>query len=322
MVVNEAASKRLDVEPRSLEFLLLYFNCLTCIMESGSIQYTDLRRWRLSSDCGDHHWRYLSEVESKCSPQNDAERYHLGLPLLVGIQSNGSSFTKSSLTFKQPATTPTPDARTNADPSNAKTSYDEAARKGWSFFTRLQLSEGHWACDYGGPSFLLPGLIFAMYISQTPIPGEWKVEIARYLANNVNDDGGWGLHIEGQSTAFATGLYYVMLRLTGMDVDAPITRNARACLLSLGGGVGIPQWGKIWLACLNLYKWEGVNCIPTDLWYVLGAAQQIWHRHLIRFHFTGSFRNGCLSIPGVGGCSAAWFTFRLPTYGPIAAAFL
>lgn len=183
---------------------------------------------------------------------------------------------KLSLTFKQPTTSPTTDAHTNGgDPKNSKISNDEAARKGWSFFTRLQLSEGHWACDYGGPSFLLPGLIFAMYISDTPVPDEWKVEIVRYLANNVNDDGGWGLHIEGRSTVFATGLYYVMLRLIGMDVDAPMARNARECLLSLGGAIGIPQWGKIWFSCLNLYQWEGVNCIPSDLWYVIVAAEQM-----------------------------------------------
>lgn len=103
-----------------------------------------------------------------------------------------------------------------------------------SFYSRLQLPEGHWACDYGGPSFLLPGLIFAMYISDTPVPEEWKAEIVRYLKNAVNEDGGWGLHIEGTSTVFATGLYYVMLRLLGMGKDHQLASNARSCLLSLG----------------------------------------------------------------------------------------
>lgn len=36
--------------------------------------------------------------------------------------------------------------------------------------------------------------------------------------------------------------------------------------MSHGGAAGIQQWVKIWLACFNLYDWEGVNCIPTDLW--------------------------------------------------------
>ena len=81
---------------------------------------------------------------------------------------------------------------------------------------------------------MLPGLIFAMYISDTPIPDEWKVEMLRYLAHHVNSDGGWGLHLEGKSTVFATGLYYVMLRLLGMSRKHPLASRARGCLLSLG----------------------------------------------------------------------------------------
>ncbi|EQB49570.1 hypothetical protein CGLO_11078 [Colletotrichum gloeosporioides Cg-14] len=92
--------------------------------------------------------------------------------------------------------------------------------------------------------------------------------MVRYLQHHVNEDGGWGLHLEGKSTVFATGLYYVMLRLIGMDRHDPLTSKARECLLSLGGVAGIPQWGKTWLACLNLYDWEGVNCIPADLYKI------------------------------------------------------
>jgi len=105
---------------------------------------------------------------------------------------------------------------------------------GLRFFERLQLSDGHWACGYGGPSFLLPGLIFAMYISDTPIPDEWAVEMTRYLVHYVNEDGGWGLHLEGTSTVFATGLYYVALRILGMQKDHPVAQKARKCLLALG----------------------------------------------------------------------------------------
>lgn len=48
-----------------------------------------------------------------------------------------------------------------------------------------------------GPLFLLPGIVFALYITKTPIPEEWKIEMARYLANKQRDNGpgdeGWGL---------------------------------------------------------------------------------------------------------------------------------
>ncbi|KAK8128972.1 hypothetical protein PG984_010080 [Apiospora sp. TS-2023a] len=208
---------------------------------------TDLTRWRLRTDLGDSHWTYLREADSKESPQSDAERYLLGLSIAPEIDTNGNGTS----------------AATN---QSYGALFDDAARKGFSFLTRLQLPEGHWACDYGGPSFLLPGLIFAMYITETPIRDEWKIEMTRYLAHHANEDGGWGLHLEGKSTVFATGLYYVMLRLLGHDKEHPLLAKARECLLSHGGAAGIQQWGKIWLACLNLYDWEGVNCIPTDLW--------------------------------------------------------
>lgn len=33
----------------------------------------------------------------------------------------------------------------------------EAAHKGIRFYAALQAEDGHWAGDYGGPLFLLPG---------------------------------------------------------------------------------------------------------------------------------------------------------------------
>lgn len=35
----------------------------------------------------------------------------------------------------------------------------EAALNGMKFFSSLQAEDGHWAEDYGGPLFLLPGII-------------------------------------------------------------------------------------------------------------------------------------------------------------------
>ncbi|KAE9567932.1 Lanosterol synthase [Colletotrichum fructicola] len=207
------------------------------MMDSTALA-TDLTRWRLSSQRGVHRWRYLPESEGNEPEQSDAERY------LLGILDQDKK--KDAI-------------------SNAR-SFDDTARDGFGFFTRLQLPEGHWACNYGGPGFLLPGLVFAIYITESEFPKEWKVEMVRYLRHHANEDGGWGLHLEGKSTVFATGLYYVMLRLLGMGRHDSLTSKARQCLLSLGGVAGIPQWGKIWLACLNLYDWDGVNCIPVDLW--------------------------------------------------------
>lgn len=55
------------------------------------------------------------------------------------------------------------------------------------------MEDGHWANDYGGPMFLLPGLIFTCYISKTEFSREQTLEMIRYLTNFQCKDGGWGL---------------------------------------------------------------------------------------------------------------------------------
>ena len=112
--------------------------------------------------------------------------------------------------------------------------------------------------------FLLPGIIIVMFVTKTPIPPEWKIEIARYLANLQRDGGpddqGWGMwvavllsrwngarggavlvltatansHFEAKSSVFGTGLNYVVLRLLGVGPDEPMMIRARSCLHKMG----------------------------------------------------------------------------------------
>lgn len=78
-----------------------------------------------------------------------------------------------------------------------------------AYHTMLQQEDGHYPGDYGGPMFLMPGLIIACYVTKimdTALPPEHQREMIRYLRNHQNEDGGFGLHIEGHSTMFGTGL--------------------------------------------------------------------------------------------------------------------
>ncbi|PPD68906.1 hypothetical protein GOBAR_DD34214 [Gossypium barbadense] len=96
------------------------------------------------------------------------------------------------------------------------------------FYSTIQADDGHWPGNYGGPMFLLPGLVITLYVTgalNIVLSKEHQYEICRYLynhqASNVhcNRDGGWGLHIEGPSTMFGTVLNYVSLRLLGEGVE-------------------------------------------------------------------------------------------------------
>lgn len=153
-----------------------------------------------------------------------------------------------------------------ADLPAAKTPLD-SVKNGLSFFQHLQLPPGNWACEYGGPMFLLPGLVITWTVTETPIPDAYAIEIKNYLFARQNpDDGGWGLHIEGDSTVFGTAMNYTVLRLVGVSEEDERMVKARGTLHKLGGAVNGPHWAKFWLSVLGVCEWDVVNPVPPELW--------------------------------------------------------
>lgn len=136
----------------------------------------------------------------------------------------------------------------------------------------LQLSDGHWEGDYGGPLFLMPGLVIAHAIVGVELTEYQRSRMVTYLANVQREDGGWGLHVEDRSTMFGTALNYVTMRLLGVAADDPRAAKARAWIHAHGGAQKVPTWGKCWLAVLGVYEWEGVNPLLPELWLLPEAA--------------------------------------------------
>lgn len=137
---------------------------------------------------------------------------------------------------------------------------------GIDYFSKLQSDDGHWPGDYGGPMFLLPGLVIASYVTDTLFPGPHREMMKIYLFNHQNGDGGWGMHIEGASTMFGTVMQYISLRILGVEKDHPALAKARSWIKNRGGATGIPSWGKFYLSLLNLYDWRGFNSLFPEMW--------------------------------------------------------
>lgn len=115
--------------------------------------------------------------------------------------------------------------------------------------------------------FLLPGLVITWYVTETAIPADHAIEIKNYLFARAHpDDGGWGLHIEGESSVFGTAMNYTVLRLLGVDAEDPRMRKARSTLWKLGGALNGPHWAKFWLSVLGVFEWDVVNPVPPELW--------------------------------------------------------
>ena len=174
---------------------------------------------------------------------------------------NGSDLVFRSQRIKawKRAGKPTPnEARKPGTPS-------EAATKGVAFYQMLLCDDGHFAGDYGGPMFLMPGLIIACYVCGVDL-GSRKAAMIAYLRNHQQTDGGWGTHIESPSTMFGSVLSYVSLRLLGVSALDPAVAAGRAFLHRHGGALTAPSWAKFWLCVLGVHEWEGINSIPAEMW--------------------------------------------------------
>jgi cycloartenol synthase len=142
--------------------------------------------------------------------------------------------------------------------------------KAMQFYQKLQCNDGHWGGDYGGPMFLMPGLIIVNHVTKTPtdeiLSKAHKDAMIYYLKCHQQIDGGWGTHIESASTMFGTVLSYVSLRLLGLSKDDPVCKLGRKFILTHGGALYTSSWAKFWLAVLGLYDWKGINAIPPEMW--------------------------------------------------------
>eukprot|EP00048_Salpingoeca_helianthica_P024240 m.30778 g.30778 ORF g.30778 m.30778 type:complete len:619 (+) comp9267_c0_seq1:326-2182(+) len=128
--------------------------------------------------------------------------------------------------------------------------------------------------------FLLPGFAITCMITGTPVSAETEKEIVRYLSNLQSADGGWGIHIESNPTVFGTALNYVVMRICGVPAEDERLVRAREWLRPRRGCLGIPSWGKFWLAVLGVYSWDGVHSLFPEMallpeWFPL-HTRRLW----------------------------------------------
>ncbi|KAM6562845.1 hypothetical protein CsatB_022843 [Cannabis sativa] len=150
---------------------------------------------------------------------------------------------------------------------------DAAMRRSINFWSALQSPHGHWPAQNAGVMFYIPPLVFCMYICghlDKVFNKHHKREMLWYMYCHQNEDGGWGLHIQGPSMMMCTVLNYLAMRILGESADGGLDNacsKAQKWIHDHGGAVGSGSWGKTWMAILGVYEWDGCNPMPPEFWF-------------------------------------------------------
>ncbi|HEX9508559.1 MAG TPA: prenyltransferase/squalene oxidase repeat-containing protein, partial [Myxococcales bacterium] len=129
-----------------------------------------------------------------------------------------------------------------------------------------QSTTGAWKGDYGGPLFLVPIYVAGLHILGAPPVRSVAEGFITYVRGHQNGDGGWGLDVESESFVFTSVLNYVALRLLGVDPSDPALVQARTWFLPRGGALASGSWGKLILALLGIYEYDGLQPVSPELW--------------------------------------------------------
>ena len=129
----------------------------------------------------------------------------------------------------------------------------------------LQAEDGSWEGEMAWCPMITAQWVLLHHIIGRPIDPGRRERVIRYFEQSRLPEGMWGMHDHSAPHLFVSTLVYVALRLLGIERDDPLIEPARRFVQS-EGVLGIPSWGKFWLALLNLYDWRGLHPVLPELW--------------------------------------------------------
>ncbi len=140
-----------------------------------------------------------------------------------------------------------------------------ALRRATERLLRLQFEDGSFEGEVVWCPLLSAQYVMLNHILGRPVGTVRRRRILRYFQRSRLEGGLWSLHEHEPPSLFVTTMVYVSARLLRVEPDDPLIGPARR-FLQKEGVLGIPTWGKFWLALLNLYDWRGVNAILPEVW--------------------------------------------------------
>lgn len=153
-----------------------------------------------------------------------------------------------------------------ATPARRIDELETPLQRGADALLRMQRNDGSWEGECVWCPMLTAQYAITAHVIGLHVASERRRGILTHFRATQNGAGSWGLHPNDEGSLFVTTLVYVAARLLGALPTEPWLRDARRMFEEEGGVRRIPTWGKVWLALLDLYDWEGVNPILPEAW--------------------------------------------------------
>jgi len=175
------------------------------------------------------------------------------------------TLTRAFLTSMPAASSVSP--RTGEPRQTGAVSHDASAtlERAVARLLNLQNADGSWEGEMVWCPMITAQWVLLQQIIGRPIDPGRRRRLLQYFEQSRLPDGMWGLHDHAAPHLFVTTLVYVALRLLGIERDDQLIEPARR-FVQAEGTLGIPSWGKFWLALLNLYDWSGLHPVLPELW--------------------------------------------------------
>ena len=137
----------------------------------------------------------------------------------------------------------------------------DAARK--CLLSRQQ-EEGYWCGELQADTTLESDYILLHVLLGTGNQQRFQ-RCCNYILQHQNEDGGWGIYVDGPSNLSASVKAYFALKLTGYKADHAALVRARNKILQMGGVTEVNTFTKIYLCCLGQYDYDAVPAVPPEI---------------------------------------------------------
>jgi len=139
-----------------------------------------------------------------------------------------------------------------------------AIRRAQANLLRLQHAEGYWCGELVVDSTLCSDTMLFMHWAGE-VDAVLEEKCVAHIRRRQLPDGGWSIYASGPSDVNASVKAYFALKLAGQSPDAPWMREARACILRLGGIPRMNTYAKLYLALLGQFPWKYLPTVPVEI---------------------------------------------------------